>query len=67
MDARALVNNARARGQLTQADADLLWAQNLTAQQMARVLLLLSRGSSLRALLSRLPSDSPPVASDATS
>ena len=64
MDARTLVNRARARGQLTQADADLLWAQEITAPQMARVLLNHSRGFSLRALL-RPPSDSPPAANGA--
>ena len=39
MDARELVNAARAKGQLTKAEADVLWCQNLTALQMARVLL----------------------------
>ena len=49
--ARSLVNSARARGLLTQAEADVLWAQDLTAPIMARVLLIRSRGHSLRAAL----------------
>ena len=62
MQSRDLVNNARARGLLTREDADLLWAQSLSAPLMARVLLIHSRGSSLRAALSAVTS---PVANDA--
>ena len=60
MDARDLVNGARARGELTQQEADLLWAQGLSAPLMARVLLIHSRGHSIRAALEAVtPSPSP--------
>ena len=57
MDARDLVNGARARGELTQQEADLLWAQSLSAPLMARVLLLHSRGHSLRHALQSTAGD----------
>ena len=55
--AQDLVNNARARGLLTQAEADVLWTQNLSAPLMARVLLIRSRGHSLRSALKATAGD----------
>ena len=44
MHARDLINAARARGLLTKAEADVLWCQELTAAEVARVLLILLIG-----------------------
>ena len=52
LDASMLINAARARRELSQSEADILWSQHLTTSQCALALARMKRGQSIGQALS---------------